>query len=132
MRKLFFGFLFLFSLSVSSQTLKTVKELEKVEQKCLDKGDDGLACSLDYYKKMDALLNEVYNKLRANLSTDEKAKLKKEQQLWLKERDKYTKEQYDETSKILGTTKGDDFKTVLKHAEAEFVKERVKVLIKRL
>lgn len=74
----------LFSLSVSSQTLKTVKELEKMNQKCLDKGGDGLACSLDYYKKMDALLNEVYNKLRANLSSDEKAKLKKNSNFGLK------------------------------------------------
>lgn len=120
------------SISGFSQNLKTVKELEAKNQECLDSGIDGLGCSITYYKEMDALLNTVYNKLKSNLNTDEKSKLKKEQQLWLKKRDKYSEEQYDETAKILGTTQGQDFKMILRHTEAEFVKKRVIELIKRL
>ena len=132
MKKIFLGILLLCSVFGFSQTLKTVKELEAKNQKCLDNGADGLGCSIEYYKQMDALLNTVYNKLRANLNADEKSKLKKEQQLWLKKRDKYAEEQYDETAEILGTTQGQDFKMILRHTEAEFVKERVIELIKRL
>ncbi|MGH2664619.1 lysozyme inhibitor LprI family protein [Flavobacterium sp.] len=133
MKKLLLGVLVLFSISGFSQTLKTVKELEKANQDCLDQGKNMLGCSRDYYEQMDALLNKVYNKLRTSLTAEEKAKLKKEQQLWLKKRDKYADEQYDETAELLeGETESQDFKMIVRHSEAEFVKERVIVLIKRL
>ena len=132
MRKVVLGFLLLLGFSGFSQTLKTVKELEKTNEKCLDNEANGLQCSTEYYKQMDLLLNKVYNKLRSGLTGDEKSKLKKEQQLWIKKRDQYSETLYSETKEELGTSEGEDFKMILRHNEAEFVKKRVIELIKRL
>jgi uncharacterized protein YecT (DUF1311 family) len=51
---------------------------------------------------MDSLLNIVYNDLRRKLSTKEKDLLKQEQLAWLKERDRYFKQQYKGVEKEFG------------------------------
>lgn len=133
MKKMAFLILFFCSVGGYSQTLDTVEELEFKEQDCLDSGANMVGCSEEYYKQMETLMNTVYDTVRSNLlSSEEKGKLKKEQLLWLKKKDKRFIELYRETITKLGTADGEEFKMALNDAKAAFVAERIKELIKRV
>ncbi|MCU7617184.1 DUF1311 domain-containing protein [Chryseobacterium sp. PBS4-4] len=120
------------SFNCNSQTLKTIEKIETSYQNCLDKGDNMKGCSVEYYKKADSLLNVVYMKLRLKLSVEEQSSLKTEQLEWLKKRDKYLQKVYSETKKEGDFIEGsNDFDMIVIDKKAEFVFERVKVLIKR-
>lgn len=121
------------TLNCSSQTLKTIDEIERSHQECLDRGDYMKGCSIKYYNESDSLLNIVYKNLKSKLNTEEQIKLKKEQLKWLKNRDNYFEKVYLETINeglfIEGTN---DFDMVVINQKAVFVFKRVKVLIKRM
>ena len=124
--------LIIISFNCNSQTLKTIEKIESSYQNCLDKGDNMKGCSVEYYKKADSLLNVAYKKLRLKLSVKEQSSLKAEQLEWLKKRDKYFKKVYSETKKEGDFIEGsNDFDMIVIDKKAEFVFERVKVLIKR-
>jgi uncharacterized protein YecT (DUF1311 family) len=121
------------TLNCSSQTLKTIDEIERSHQECLDEGVYMKGCSIKYYNESDSLLNIVYKNLKNKLNSEEQIKFKKEQLKWLKNRDNYFEKVYLETINeglfIEGTN---DFDMVFIDEKAVFVFKRVKVLIKRL
>lgn len=120
------------SFNSNSQTLKTIEKIETSYQNCLDKGDNMKVCSVEYYKKADSLLNVAYKKLKLKLSIEEQSRLKAEQLEWIKKRDKYFQKVYSETKKEGDFIEGsNDFDMIVIDKKAEFVFERVKVLIKR-
>jgi uncharacterized protein YecT (DUF1311 family) len=124
--------LIILSFNCNSQTLKTIEKIESSYQNCLDKGDNMKGCSVEYYKKADSLLNVAYKKLRLKLSIEEQSSLKTEQLEWLKKRDKYFQKVYSETKKEGDFIEGsNDFDMIVIDKKAEFVFERVKVLIKK-
>ena len=124
--------LIIISFNCNSQTLKTIEKIESSYINCLDKGDNMKGCSVEYYKKADSLLNVAYEKLRLKLSVEEQSSLKTEQLEWLKKRDKYFQKVYSETKKEGDFIEGsNDFDMIVIDKKAEFVFERVKVLIKR-
>jgi uncharacterized protein YecT (DUF1311 family) len=82
------------TLNCSSQTLKTINEIEQSHQECLDRGGYMKGCSIKYYNESDSLLNSVYKNLKSKLNAEEQIKLKKEQLKWLKNRDNYFEKIY--------------------------------------
>ena len=121
--------IFLLSLSCHSQTAKTIAQLDKEHQKCLDTGNNMANCSFEYYSKMDDLLNTTYKKIRLTLSQDEQQKLKTLQIAWLKKRDAYFKQVQKETAKTLdGDHESQDYRMICSNENALFVKDRIIVL----
>ena len=92
-----------------------------------------LGCSKRYYYQMDSMLNVVYNKLKASLSQSKKDSLKKEQLNWLKKRDLYFEKQNKEFRyKFQSGEWGSDMAMITYDNQAEYVKDRVIILIKKL
>jgi uncharacterized protein YecT (DUF1311 family) len=115
------------------QTLKTIALMEQAHLQCLDSGIGMTGCADSYRLQMDSLLNVVYNKLRKRLPTTEKDKLKTEQLAWLKQRDRHFKEQeQDYKTNISPEDWTQEFYLIVYSSDAEFIKERVVYLIKRL
>lgn len=122
-----------FSFNCKSQTLKIITAIESSYHNCLDEGDDMRGCSIEYYKQADSLLNVVYRKLRLKFNNQDQLKLKKEQLEWLKYRDKYFEKIYSQTKKERNFIEGSsDFDMIVIDKKADFVLERVKLLIKRV
>lgn len=86
-----------------------------------------LGCANAYYKLMDSCLNVAYRQLIKTLDNSSKEALKKEEIIWLKTRDKKFK-LIEKANKM----EGQDGEMVRTDKKADFVKERVLVLIKRL
>jgi uncharacterized protein YecT (DUF1311 family) len=130
-----FALTFLIATQSFSQTKNTVDSLQNEEQKCLDKGQYMLGCSLNFYNQMDSLLNVVYFKLYHSLDTSNQGKLKKEQKLWLTKRDKIFKLNAQKTHEEAvkdGFDGGQDERMILADKNATVVKQRVLELIGRL
>lgn len=126
-------FTILVGIHCSSQTLKTIENMQIEYQSCLDTGNAMHLCSTDYYEKSDSLLNVVYNKLRKKYNPAQKRNLKKEQINWLAKRDLYFKKEYTSLKNNKNFEEGThDFEMVLYHNKSKFVIDRVKVLVKKL
>ena len=129
----FLSLFFLFTTSSFSQSLKDIKQVEIAHQHCLDEGYNMLGCSRDYYVLSDSLLNVTYNKFRKGLTADGKEKLKKEQLVWLKERDLYFKSEFQKLKSEGDFDEGSqDFDMVFYDLRAQFVMERVKFFISKV
>ena len=113
-----------------AQTLKSISILEKQNQDCLDKGEDMTGCAADFGNQMDSLLNLAYNNLRKTLSPAGKDSLKAEELSWIKKRDAAFKKNAKMENDDLG---GGTMSIMATYQDnADFVKERAIVLIKRL
>ena len=116
-----------------AQTVKSIDDMSKKYQTCLDAGKDMLGCSQHFYAQMDSTLNVAYNNLLTLLNSTEKESLKKEQLMWLKKRDTYFKKKdkifQDNVKK---GNWGQDMKMITYDDKANYVKERVIVLIKKI
>jgi len=116
-----------------AQSLKSLDEITKKHQACLDTGVDMLGCSKMYYLQVDSLLNVAYNQLRFKMSGSDKESLKKEQLAWLKKRDSYFKQQNLMFQRKFEEGEwGSDMAMITYSDQAGFVKERVVVLLKRV
>jgi uncharacterized protein YecT (DUF1311 family) len=114
----------------NGQTVKTMESLEDSYQACLDKGINMLDCSKTYFQQMDSMLNLVYKKRRKKMSPSQASNLKIEQLKWLSKRDKYFKEiTLGPEEKALGEK---DREMVIMDKKADFVRDRVLELIKKL
>ncbi len=83
-------------------------------------------CTLEFYAKMDDLLNVTYKKIKIQLSKNDQQKLKKSQTLWLKKRDQYFKKIETETKEELdGDNTSQDYRMICNHENAIFVKNRI-------
>jgi uncharacterized protein YecT (DUF1311 family) len=132
MKTLFYLFL-LISVPLKAQTLQSLKQEAIAYQHCLDKGEDMKGCAEDYYTLADKHLNSVYTKLLAKLGKNEKQQLKQEQRKWLKTRDAAFEKIQRDANKLFGCDYiCNDYKMTVAGEKADFVLERVKVLIKRL
>lgn len=133
MNKKYSLFLLLITLPLQAQTLQSLKDDAKAYQQCLDKGEYARGCAEDYYTLADKQLNTVYKKLMAKLSDTQKQQLKLEQRKWLKARDAEFGKIQREANKLFDCGYiCNDYKMIVASEEADFVLERVKVLIKRL
>lgn len=125
--------LLFFAKNCNSQTIKTIDSISNAFQKRLDTGVEMLKCTRDFYLQMDSMLNVVYNKLRTKLNTSEKDILKKEQLTWLKKRDVYFKKENQKFQQKFDSNEwGSDMYMIIYEEEAEFVKGRTIVLLKRI
>jgi uncharacterized protein YecT (DUF1311 family) len=121
------------SINGNTQTLKTVKDLKSSYQICLDQGNYMAGCSIDYYNQVDSLLNVVYQNLKHQLNSEDRPKFLQEQKEWLKKRDAYFRKITKTTIKEGVFSEGTaDFEMVVTDKKADFVVERLKVLIERL
>jgi uncharacterized protein YecT (DUF1311 family) len=109
--------------------LQYIKQLDSVEQSCLDKGTDMSGCTITYYNQMDSMLNVSYKSLREKLDNNSKTALKKEQHRWLLKRDKKFKAIDKDTSN--GDVRGADAEMIATDKKAAIIKERVITLIQR-
>jgi uncharacterized protein YecT (DUF1311 family) len=131
--KVIAGALFITSYSTNAQSIQDVDRLTKKNQVCLDSGIDMLGCSKKFFAQMDSVLNVAYKSLRNGLSEQKKAALKQEQLQWLKKRDAFFKKSNQEFQKKYSTGEwGSDMAMVTYGDQADFVKQRVIQLIKRL
>ena len=120
----------LLTLSLFSQDFKAnLKEIRDNNQHCLDKGKFMYNCSSKFYIQADSLLNVVYRYIRKDMDLSEKDNLKKEQLIWLKERNKKFK-QIDNQNTGLGKGGLDDL-MVKKDKKAEIVNNRTTYLIEK-
>lgn len=106
------------------QEIQILDSLTKVYQSCLDEGINMYGCAQAFYSKMDSMLNVVYKKVRRNLDSASKLKLKAEQQKWLSERDKYFKRVDTEGDEDI------DCKMIAIDKKSIYVRKRVEFLIK--
>lgn len=110
-----------------SQKNKAIEKLNTELQKCLDNTQNNMMnCTFNYYNKIDDLLNITYKKIRTTLTKPEQEKLKNQQLLWLKKRDKYFKKIEAETAKELdGENSSQDYRMICSHENALFVEDRI-------
>lgn len=110
-----------------------VARLDARYHACLDAGVNMAACAREFYFGMDSMLNVVYRALRSTLDTNDKTALKKEQIGWLKKRDAYFSGQERIFRENMETGEwGPDMIMITYGNEADFVKERVLMLIERI
>lgn len=115
-----------------TQTVKTVEDMAIKHQACLDSEIDMLGCSKSFYLQMDSMLNVVYHQLRATLGEKQKQALKNQQFKWIKKRDTYFNKQDNTLQKKYEKGEwGRDMEMITYDDKANFIKERVIVLIKR-
>ena len=64
--------LFLFTCKNYSQVIKTINKLDVAHQDCLDNPSKNMAnCTINYYNKLDSLLNVEYKKIRSGLNASQ-------------------------------------------------------------
>ena len=133
MKKTLVFYFLIFSFCLNAQTFDEVKACKLKYQNCLDSGLDMKICAITFYNEADVLLNLSYKKLKLQLNISQKRKLLNEQRNWLKNRDKYFEEAFEEAKNDNGgSTLSDDFKMMYFDKKAEFVIERVKELILKI
>ncbi len=103
--------------------------LAVTHQACLDSGARMLDCAIEYYATMDSLLNVVYRKLRAGLTTEQKEALRKEQLAWIRRRDALGAQAQRENARhgLIGA----DASMVVYDRQAVFIDKRIRELLKR-
>ncbi len=121
-----------------AQSEKTIDSLTKKYQTCLDEGKNMLDCSKLFYRQMDSMLNVVYFKQYSKLDSANKIQLRNEQRLWLKSRDVFFKktlnrfkQKYPGKSPFSSAYGAEDDAMIMHDENAEFVKERILILLKK-
>jgi uncharacterized protein YecT (DUF1311 family) len=111
------------------QQIKTqLKNVEKTQQTCLDKGIAMTGCVTTYFDELDYLLNIVYQKGMAYLENDmQKKNYKSDQFAWLKVRDASFKKNKQENDGM-----GSMGRMIAIGDNAEFVKKRILVLVNKM
>ncbi|MGB1311479.1 MAG: lysozyme inhibitor LprI family protein [Leucothrix sp.] len=75
----------------SFETVALFEEsIKQKQQDCLDESGGGsraISCFISYFKEWDEELNYYYGKLKSQLNSEEKSKLKAAQLAWIKNRD---------------------------------------------
>jgi uncharacterized protein YecT (DUF1311 family) len=133
MKKTLVFYFLIFPFCLNAQTFDEVKACELKYQNCLDSGLEMKACAITLYNEADVLLNLSYKKLKNQLNASQKRKLLNEQRNWLKKRDKYFEEAFEEAKNDNGgSTLSEDFKMMYFDKKAEFVIERVKELLSKI
>ena len=110
-----------------SQVIKTIDKLDAIHQKCLDNPEKNMSnCTIEYYNKLDSLLNVVYKKIRIKLSVAEQKDLKTKQLAWLKKRDLNFKLIEKETKELFeGDNSSEEYRMTCAHRESILVKKRI-------
>jgi uncharacterized protein YecT (DUF1311 family) len=126
-KKLILIFICFINLCCYSQVIKAINKLDIEHKKCLDNVENNMAnCTLEFYARMDNLLNITYKKIKINLNKSEQQKLKELQILWLKKRDKYfTKIEKETQEELDGDNTSQDYRMICAHENAIFVENRI-------
>ena len=111
-------------------TLEAVERLSHNYQKCLNKGTFMLGCTEEYANQIVVLSDKQYDILLSNLTPDEQNKLKDNQILWLKNKEKKFKEIDIKRKKDLDELGyGQDYRMLLLNDRAKVLKDRLIWLI---
>ena len=84
-------FLFLCNNYVHAQLTKSIDEMEVQYKECQRAKPDSTVCSRLYLSQMDSMLTVVFEKLKAQLSSEEKLALVKDQASWTEKKGKFFK-----------------------------------------
>jgi uncharacterized protein YecT (DUF1311 family) len=116
--------------SAAQSSYESVLErIDTQHQDCLDLGENMIACSSEYYKKVDSMLNVVYKAVLKDLANTEKTDLRNEQREWLTNRNNKFREIDNEAKKdSLGSME----RMTAVEDKAGYVRERVDELIGKL
>lgn len=115
---------------ISAQPKPPVDILYKDCQQCLDSTGYTEMCNRTLYNRLDSLLNATYQNFKATLSGDDKNKLIKEENLWLKQRDVYFKKIKKETDEH--NPPGTEIaNTIILDKENDFIRRRIIELVDR-
>ena len=116
------------SLSLFSQTKKSLEIIERKYQDKLDTGNDMYGSTIIHYNQMDSMLNVVYRMAKLKLNTNRASILKAQQLKWLKQRDNYFKT-VDKEQNESGLNSIDNKMTKL-HEKAAFINDRILTILK--
>ncbi|WP_298737186.1 lysozyme inhibitor LprI family protein [uncultured Chitinophaga sp.] len=132
MRKLLLFLSLLVGVRTFAQTRRAaVDSLEMNYQLCLAQSRYTYGCALEYYQKMDSMLDIVYRQLYASLDTTRRRNLKVDQSGWLERKASYFKLLDTRVEKFrTKTLAGLDDQAISTDQKAAYIKERVTALIK--
>ena len=102
---LFSVFWFLCNNYAYAQLTKSIDEMEMQYKECQRAKPDSTVCSRLYLSQMDSMLTVVFEKLKAQLSSEEKLALVKDQASWTEKKGKFSSE-LDIKSYIIPCTTG--------------------------
>lgn len=120
---------FAFSSFAQSSYESALEKIDSKHQDCLDLGENMIACSGEYYKALDSMLNVVYKAALKDLPNTEKADLRNEQREWLSNKNIKFRE-IEAAAKEEG--KDGDGNTDVVENKAGYVRERLDELIGKL
>ncbi|MBN9297398.1 MAG: DUF1311 domain-containing protein [Filimonas sp.] len=133
MRKIIFClFSFICTLTIVNAqiTTHTLDSINNSYQACLDKGQQMIKCTSNYYAVMDSLLNIVYNAVRRKMDSTGRNALKADQLKWLKQRDIFfAKKDAQFEQKTKSGEWGRDDRLIIYDEKAIFVEKRVEYLM---
>lgn len=126
-------FLFLCNNYVHAQLTKSIDEMEVQYKECQRAKPDSTVCSRLYLSQMDSMLTVVFEKLKAQLSSEEKLALVKDQASWTEKKGKFFKK--EDENFVYNLKEGIWTKDMIRfsyQAKASFVLKRIKTLLKQL
>ena len=123
----------LFAAAGQAQTLGEIATMQDRYQHCLDSGVDMQGCAKKYCMRMYEIVDTLSARYSRMLHQKERTAFEQEQRAWLKKRAQNEKKQVAEFQRELKSKEwGADMFMLVYDADAEFTRERVVVLIKRI
>lgn len=127
-------FVYCTALNAGAQTAKeSFKELEQQHKDCEKFKADSVNCHKLYLQQLDSMLLIVFEKVKVNLSADQKAKVIKEQLSWSAQKNTFFKKQ-DENF-VYNIQEGIWTKDMIKvtyATKSDFVRKRIQSLLKQV
>ncbi|MFN8284258.1 MAG: hypothetical protein U0U67_13650 [Chitinophagales bacterium] len=117
----------------SAQTSKIIEEMEAQYKECQRAKPDSTVCSRIFLNQMDSMQNVIFEKIRSQLSADEKTGFMKEQVSWSEKKGKYFKK--EDENFVYNLKEGNWTKDMIRFTyqdKAAFLLKRIKELLKQL
>ena len=110
-----------------AQIRNVIERLGKSEQACLDKGIHMSGCSYRFMHQMDSLLNVEYKAVYAKLSHDQQIALRKEELVWIKQRDIFFKKEDNKRANSNSSEglQGEDLDMTIYDNKANYIQKRI-------
>ncbi len=125
--------LFLCNIHVHAQLSKSIDEIEVQYKDCQRAKPDSTVCSRLYLSQIDSMLTVVFEKLKSQLSSEEKLSLLKDQASWSEKKGKFFKK--EDENFVYNLKEGIWTKDMIRfsyQAKTAFVLKRIKTLLKQL
>ncbi|KAA5537423.1 DUF1311 domain-containing protein [Taibaiella lutea] len=130
--KIVFAIVILFSaLQAKSQSnySSALSGFENEYQNCLDKGDNMLGCSQQYYQQLDGLLQSVLKDLKTSMKVSQRTTFRNEQTAWTQKKEAYFRQLPKSVKEDNEDLSGADLQMVILDKKSEFLIERINELI---